>query len=212
MKKQEGFEKGAVRYLICTLISLAAGIASAGLFFAKWVTVVGETYSVPQFYRAATELQTQLNELIAQVTEAFGEVSLNTAGLDQVRVAAVVFMAVAGVIVLLQVIYVGKILFGNGGRPLGIAAGVLTAVLSLGAVAALFWMNSRLNTAMAPLNEVLGALGGLYNEFAGGLNSLFPSLGLETSNMTIDANDLIQTTVFPYVTAALGAVEAIFAR
>ena len=210
-KKESQFQPGAVRYLLFTLISMAAGIASAGLFFAKWLRLAGTEYSVPQFYQAATNLQSQLQDWSQQFASITSiQVPVEIPELDQVRIGALVFMALAAILVLLQVVYVFKILFGNGGRGVGITAGLLTAVLSLVVVALLFWTTGQLNEQLAPVNEALNTLATAYDGLSGVLQNALPSVDL--SALHLDANELIQVTVFPYVTAVLGVVEAIFAR
>lgn len=210
-KKESQFQPGAVRYLLFTLISMAAGIASAGLFFAKWLRLAGTEYSVPQFYQAVTNLQTQWQDLRQQIAGfTFVMLPVDILESEKMRIASIVFLTLAALLFLLQIIYVLKILFGNGGRGLGITAGLLTAALSLGVVVLLFWVTGQINQQLVPVNEALSDLSTTYKGLYKVLQNAFPSLDL--SALHLDANDFIQVTVFPYVTAALGVVEAIFAR
>lgn len=203
---------GAVSFILCSILSIACGVGACVLMFFKWLTVsikplilsFEQSYSLLEVHNVFVELQDYLKTLLADVNEMLALVDLQPFdgfSLTQLNVAENVtlgLLVAMFVIIALQAVYLLLVLMGNtASRPMGVIVGILTMLLALSALALLYYANMQINDALSIWNDTLTEL----------QNDL---ISLDT--LKIDASQVFQWTIFPWITAALGFLEAIFAR
>lgn len=185
----------AVSFILCSVLSVAAGIASAVLLFQKWVTVelLGVSYSIAEFRKMVLALENTLSEVQESISALGIEMELfDLTGFERFDLVTLGVLVAIGALVLLQVVYVLLVVLGKrGSRPMGVFVGLLTTLFAVAVLGLLFWMNTAINGSLTELNSIFQTWTGA---------SLF------------DANKVFQLTIFLYIVGALGLVEAFFAR
>lgn len=204
-----------VNFIICSILSVAAGIAAVVMMFQKWVRVdlfglFQQQYSVVEVYSGAKELKGQILDFLSEFDALLGQESIQSVpGLDKVETAALAVLVGVGAIILLQAVYFLMVVMGKRvSRPLGILAGLWTTALSVGAIALFCWGNRQLNASLAEWQAALDS----FNEMLNSLSGLFGGIENPLLNIKLDANELFQITLFPALTGGLGLIEAILAR
>lgn len=191
VKEKEGMGK----FLIAAMLSIAAGIASSVLFFMDWVEinvfVISEWVSVFKLYQGVKKMMDAFQTVEDSISSLLGgstPIAEVISGLENVQRISLGIIVIAAFIMFLQVIYILKTVFGKGGRAIGVLAGCLTIVLTVGIILLIYGYVFQLNSALEPVNTMLNGLSAL------------------------DAGDMVKLTPFPFITAALGLAEVIFAR
>lgn len=206
----------AAGFIISSVLSIAAGIASVVMMFLKWVVVDplgGEQYSIMEFRKMALnlkELLTGFQEVLSNAGVAF-----HLSGFDQFEMITLGILAAVVVVILLQAVYVIAVITGRGwSRGFGILTGILTFLFAAATIVLFYWMNGQINALFVNVNQLLDSVNQTLSGLQDILSTYLPSLqGMESEiNLNLDANRLFHMTAFPFITGVLGLLEAIFAR
>ncbi|MCD8190855.1 MAG: hypothetical protein LUD78_11710 [Clostridiales bacterium] len=207
----------AVSFVLCSILSVAAGIAAVVLLFQKWVVadlLGGESYSILEFRQMVNELQETLESVQTNLAGLGLDIQLELEGFTRFDQATLLLLAAVVVLIAVQAIYVLLVLTGRpASRAFGIFAGLLTLLLGAAVIVLFFWMTSQLNETLTLANEALSTASSAANDLLGTLSAYFPSLqGTTVSTLTLDVNEMLHLTTFPFLVTGLGLVEAILAR
>lgn len=199
-REKSGFG-AAAGFIIASLLSVLAGIASVVLCFFDWFTIktpiLTETFSLLKFHKGIVTIKGNIQDIFATFASLLGEDSaaaLQLPKLDQLELISLIVIALVFVLAAIQLIYIFFVVSGKRGtRVVGILAGLLTIAFAVGLVVMVLMSNAEFNSSVKSLLDLTDGL-----------------VTMET--LGFNANKIFTFTPFPFLTATCGLAEMIFAR